>query len=160
MPPAIAAVAIGSAISGGAALGAAKLQSNAAKKAAAEQQKGTDAALKVQQEQSAPYRALGQEGVNRLMQMGAPQPYTQQFRPGGGQPQGNGFQAFNPGQPQPTLGSIGQQGPPQAVPRGMGQPQMVNLRAPDGSVRPFPAQDAQRVMAQARAAGHELQMVN
>lgn len=131
MPPAIAAVAIGSAISGGAALGAAKLQSNAAKKAAAEQQKGTDAALKVQQEQSAPYRALGQEGVNRLMQMGAPQPYTQQFRPGGGQPQGNGFQAFSPGGPQPTLGSIGQ--PPQGMPQG-GPGQMATVQAPTGEM--------------------------
>lgn len=37
---------------------------------------------------------------------------------------------------------------------------MVTLLAPDGSTKQFPAQDAERVMQQARAAGHNLTRVN
>ncbi len=144
-----AAMLIGSAVAGGTAVASAKLQSNAAKNAAKEQQKGTDRALQVQQQANAPYLALGQQGAQRLAQTPF-QPYTQQFQPG--RPN-NGFQA--PQGPPPTLGSIGQ---PQGAP-GMGQPQMVTLQAPDGSTRQFPAMDAQRVMQQAKMAGHELRQV-
>lgn len=134
-----AALLIGSAVSGGAAVAGAKMQSNAASKAQKAQQAGTDRALQIQEQTSAPYRQLGQQGVNQLMSMGAPQPYTQQFRPGGGAPSSNGVQAFNPGQPMPTLGSIGQppQGSPQAVPRSTGMPpqgQMAMVQAPTGEV--------------------------
>jgi hypothetical protein len=169
------AIAIGmGAASAASSVAAAKIQSNAAKKAQAAQQTATDQALKVQQDTSAPYRQLGQQGINQLQALGAPQPYTQQFRAPGGGPQSNGYQAFNPGQqtgPPPTLGGIGQMGqpggqPPQGgppPPQGMGgqaPPQMVTLQAPDGSTRQFPAMDAQRVMMQAKAAGHELRQVN
>lgn len=161
------AIAIGmGAAAAGSSVAAAKIQSNAAKNAAKSQQAGTDKALQVQQETSAPYRQLGQMGVDRLTALGAPQPYTQQFRPGGGQPQGNGFQAFQPsGGPQgapPTLGSIGMPQPPQGTPPGQQGGGMVRLQAPDGSIspRPFSMEEAQAVMAQARAKGHELRVVN
>lgn len=166
MPPLL----IGAAVSAAAGLGAAKMQSSAAKNAAKAQQQGTDRALQLQQQANQPYMDLGKQGVDRLMSMGAPQPYTQQFQPRGqqmpGQPRpqapSNGVQAFQPGGqgPMPTLGSIGQP-PPQGPPQGGMPPQgqMVNLRAPDGSVRPFPAQDAQRIMAQAQSQGHRLEMV-
>lgn len=162
-----AALLIGSAASAGTALAGAKMQSNAAKKAQQAQQAGTDKALQIQHQVNAPYMQLGQAAAGRLGEMTAnPQPFTQQFRPGSpGQPAPSGFQPFQPSGGMPTLGSIGQppQGPPQAVPRGgMGQPPMVRLRAPDGSVspQPFSMEDAQGVIARARAAGHVLQMVN
>lgn len=149
MPPAVAAVAIGSAISGGAALGAAKLQSNAAKNAAKEQQKGTDRALQVQREVNQPYLNLGQQGASALSSGQAmAQPYAQQFRPGSGN---TGFQPFQPPQgPPPTLGSIGMPQQPPMPPQG-GQPpamgNMVKLQGPDGSVRDVPAQLAEQFIA-------------
>ncbi len=151
---------IGGIASAASALGSAKIQSNAAKKAATEQQKGTDRALQIQQQANQPYMDLGAQAAHRLQQTPF-QPYTQQFRPG--QP-GNGFQG--PQGPPPTLGSIGQmpQGrpaPPMGAPPEMGQPQggMVTLRAPDGSTRPVPAQMAQQMIQQAAAAGHQLEQV-
>ena len=125
-----------SAAAAGSSYAAARTQANAAKDAAKSQQAGTDRALQLQQENSAPYRQLGQEGVNRLMQMGPAQPYTQQFRPG----QNNGFQApmtlGGLGGPPPSAGAP--QGPPQAVPRGMGMGGLVTLRAPTGEVVRIP----------------------
>lgn len=171
MPAAIALPLIGAGVSAVAGLGAAKIQSNAAQKAQTAQQAATDKALAVQQEQSAPYRQLGQQGVDRLTALGAPQPYTQQFRATGSGPQSNGYQAFNPNGGAPTLGGIGgfaaqpnglaaqpggRSGPPL---QGQPPPQMVTLQAPDGSTRQFPAMQAQQVMQQAKQAGHELRMV-
>jgi hypothetical protein len=146
---------IGGIASAASAIGSAKIQSNAAKKAATAQQAGTDKALAVQQQANAPYMALGQQGAQRLQQTPF-QPYTQQFRPG--QPN-NGFQAPQGGA---TLGSIGSMGQSQGAPMGgaMTQPQMVQLQAPDGSTKPFPAQDVPRIIAQAKAAGHDLRVVN
>ena len=141
---------IGGIISGVMAVGAAKKQAMAAKKAAEAQQVGTDKALAALKEANAPYLALGQQAAQRLQQTPF-QPYTQQFRPG--QPN-NGYQA--PQGPPPTLGSIGQ---PQGQP---GQPpQMVRLQAPDGSIspRPFSPEEAFRTIQQARSAGHELKVV-
>lgn len=138
MPPIVA----GALISGVAGLGAAKMQSNAAKNAAKDQQQGTDRALQVQREVNQPYLNLGQQGASALSSGQAmAQPYTQQFRPGSGN---TGFQA-----PPPTLGSIGMpqapQGPPQGQQPGMGA--MVKLQGPDGSVRDVPAQLAAQFIA-------------
>ncbi len=144
---------IGGIISGVTAVGAAKKQATAAKKAAEAQQVGTDKALAALKEANAPYLALGQQGAQRLQQTPF-QPYQQQFQPG--RPN-NGFQA--PQGPPPTLGSIGQ---PQPNPMGQGGPQgggMVTLRAPDGSTRPVPAGMAQQMIQQAAAAGHRLEQV-
>lgn len=136
-------------VMGVATVASAKIKSNAAKKAAEAQQKGTDQALQVQQKANAPYMQLGQEGVNRLMAMGPAQPFTQQFQPRGpqipGQPLGpapsTGFQPFQPsGGPQgapPTLGSIGMGQPPQGLPQGQpgaGMEQMATVQAPTGEV--------------------------
>lgn len=160
-----AAMLIGSAVAGGTAVAASKIQSNAASNAQKAQQTATNQALAVQQQQSAPYRALGQQGVDRLTAMGAPQPYTQQFHAPGGGPQSNGYQAFQPGGAPPQgppggggLAGIGQ--PPSQGPQGQPAPQMVTLQAPDGSTRQFPAIQAQQVMQQAQSAGHALRMVN
>ena len=140
---------IGGIASAASALGSAKIQSNAAKKAAAAQQVGTDKALAVQQQANKPYMDLGQQGAQRLQQTPF-QPYTQQFRPG--QPN-NGFQGSQqPQGPPPTLGSIGQ-------PQGQQGGSMVTLRAPDGSTRQFPAVMAQQAIQQAAAAGHRLEQV-
>lgn len=164
MPAAVAIPLISAAATGAAALGSAKIQSNAASKAQQAQQTATDKAMAVQQQASAPYRALGQTGIDRLNALGAPQPYTQQFRAPGGGPQSNGYQPF-----QPQGGSLGGFA---ANPNGMstqpggrsgaplqGGPPMVTLQAPDGSTRQFPAQDADRIVQQARAQGHDLKMV-
>ncbi len=167
-----AAMLIGSAVAGGTALGAAKLQSNAAGKAQKDQQAATDRALAVQQQQTAPYRALGEQAAGRLS---APQPdaYRQAFTGPGGS---NGFQAFQPppqgpsggslaglGQPgmgQPLPGAVprqqGMQGPPMM---GGGQGQMVQLQGPDGSVKPFPAAQVPQILAAARAKGHQVRVV-
>ncbi len=131
MPPLV----VGGIISAAAALGSAKIQSNAAKKAAGAQQEGTDKALQVQQQANAPYLALGQQGAQRLQQTPF-QPYTQQFQPG--RPN-NGFQA--PQGPPPTLGSLGQpQGNPmgQGGPQGAMQGQMATVQAPTGEVARMP----------------------
>ncbi len=145
MPPLL----IGAAISAAAGLGAAKMQSNAAKNAAKKQQEGTDRALQVQQQANQPYMDLGRAAAGRLAQS-QPQPYTQQFQgppmPGQMAPQGPppGFQAFNPsGQqgPPPTLGNMGQM-PPQGPPPGAGGPPqegaMVTLQAPTGETVRLP----------------------
>lgn len=109
-----AAMLVGSAVAGGTAVAGAKIQSNAAKKAQAAQQSATDKALQVQQQQNAPYLALGQQGAARLGQLAANhQPYTQVF--------GNGRGAQGqPGQPMTGLGSMG--GPPPTSLAGLGQP--------------------------------------
>ncbi len=122
---------IGGIASAASALGSAKIQSNAAKKAAEKQQVGTDKALQVQQQANAPYLALGQQAAQRLQQTPF-QPYTQQFRPG--QPN-NGYQA--PQGPPPTLGSIGQ---PQGQPMGQGGPQgrLAVVQAPNGEMAHIP----------------------
>jgi hypothetical protein len=115
---------VGGIASAASAIGSAKVQSNAAKKAAQQQQQGTDRALAVQQQANQPYMDLGKAAAGRLGELAAnAQPYQQQFRPG--QPQ-NGFQpslgAMQPqqqpqGQPGMEMPPQGQQGPP------MGQPQ-------------------------------------
>lgn len=64
----------------------------------------------------------------------------------GGVPQG-------PPQGPPPMAPQAPQGPPQA-----GGP-MVQLQAPDGSVRPFPAAQADAVIAAAQARGHQLRRV-
>jgi hypothetical protein len=179
MPPLVIMAGI-SAVS---ALASAKVQSNAAKNAQKAQQAGTDKALAVQQQANQPYMDLGKSSAQRLGQMTAnAQPYTQQFTGAGGS---TGAQAFTPaqqgmGSPQgPSQGSLGSLGQPQGAP-GMGGPpqggmppqgqqgppmgapsqgQMVQLQAPDGSVRPFPAAQADSIIQKARAQGHELRRV-
>lgn len=102
---------IGAGIAGIAGLGAAKIQSNAASKGQQAQQSATDKALAVMKEQTAPYRGLGQQGVDRLTALGPAQPYTQQFT---GRPNGsNGYQAFQP-QGQATQGGGPGNAPEQA----------------------------------------------
>jgi len=123
MPPLV----IAAGIAAGAALGGAKMQSSAAKKAAKDQQDATDKALGVQQQQNAPYLQLGQQAAGRLASgqaMG--KPYTQQFGGPGGS---NGFQAFQPqaqgpppqGPPPGTLSGLGQ-APQGQMPMGGSQP--------------------------------------
>ena len=170
MPPLLIGVAISAATSAYAA----KKQSDAAKKAAKSQQEGTDRALQIQQQANQPYMDLGKAAAARLAAM-PQQQYTQQFQPGRpGAPASNGFQAFNPGQPPPMgppppAGQVPSQNAPQRSPFSLGslggptgqaQPRLVTLQAPDGSTRQFPMQDADRIMQQARAGGHQLRMVN
>lgn len=136
-----AALLIGSAVSGGAAVASAALQSNAAKNAAKKQQEGTDRALQVQQQANAPYMQLGQQAAGRLAGRQF-EPFAQQFRPGApGQPAPIGFQPFQPGagQPQMTLGSIGQ--PPPSAPQGQpgpGMEQFATVQAPTGEMARIP----------------------
>lgn len=155
-----AAMLIGSAVSAGTAVAGAKIQSNAAKNAARSQQQATNQALQVQQRANQPYMDLGASAAQRLGQMAAnPSPYTQVFGNGAGAqrpslaslgaPQGG---PMPPGMGQPPHGMGG---PPQAAPGGG----MVLLRAPDGSTRPFPAAQADSVIQQAAARGHQLQRV-
>lgn len=119
MPLAIALPLIGMAASSAASIGAAKIQSNAAKKAQDAQQQGTDRALQAQQQANAPYLALGQQAAGRLAARGPAQPFQGQFQPGGG--------------PSMSLGSIGQppmpsapQGPPQGMGPGQAMPAGVS----------------------------------
>jgi hypothetical protein len=137
---------VGGIVSAATALGSAKVQSNAAKNAAKEQQKGTDRALQVQQQAHQPYMDLGKAAAARLAAM-PQEPYTQQFRPSQpgmpgvpGQPASSGFQAFNPGGGG-SLAGLGQ--PPQAgsMPGASGAQVgggMVTLQAPTGETVRMP----------------------
>lgn len=74
-------------------------------------------------------------------------------------PQGPPMQGPPQGGPNPLAMAMGG-GPPQGAP----PPQaaggaMVKLQAPDGSIRPFPADQANAIIQQARSAGHELKVV-
>jgi hypothetical protein len=144
-----AAMLIGAAASGGAAVGAAKIQSNAANKAAKTQQAATNQALAVQQQANQPYMDLGRQAAARLSGPALGQPYTQQF---GGPNGSNGYQPFAQGRPmqgpQMTLGGLGQPQGAQMPPQPMGAPQgpqggMVRLQAPDGSMSMVPEAMAQ-----------------
>jgi hypothetical protein len=167
-----AAIGIAMLASAGASMYAAHKQASAAKDAAATQGAATDKAVAVQREANAPYMQLGQQSANRLMQM-PQQNYTQAFTGPGGS---NGAQAFQmppqgslAGLGRPPQGSMPQNGPglqtqpgPHVPPNGpqgqtlgaMGQQgpqagQLVQMRAPDGSVKAVPP----NVVAQLEARG-------
>ena len=118
---------VGGIVSAASAIGSAKIQSNAAKKAAQQQQQGTDRALQAQTQANQPYMDLGKAAAGRLGELAAnAQPYQQQFRPG--QPQ-NGFQPSLGAMQQPQ-GQPGMEMPPQGQqlpPQGQPQQQPFNL---------------------------------
>ena len=135
----------GTAGSAAATIGAAKIQSNAAKRAQKEQQAATDKAMAVQTQQNQPYLDLGRQAAQRLQNMPF-QPYMQTFGSGRGAqlptPPPQGPQGPPPG----SLASLGQPGgqmmppgsavPPQAVQRiQQAMPQRMQPGLPPGMVR-------------------------
>lgn len=178
------AVAVVAGIAAAGTITAAKMQSNAAKDAAATQTAAGNKALAAQQtayqtqrQDFSPYQQAGVSSLGRLNQQ-AQQPGPQ-FNPNGppaslGNPMG-GQMPPNPGQQHPggrmAPQGMPQQGPPPSMAPGPSQQQqlgqqqapptgkMVLLRAPDGSTRPFPEASVPQVMAAAQAKGHQLQVV-
>lgn len=144
-------------------IAAAKIGSNAAHDAAATQSASADKAITVQQQvyqdqqkAQAPYQQLGQQALGRLSTMG---PSQAQFSPSNYR-QGAPIQQQQP-QQMGTLASMGQMQP---MGQGMAAGQatggdMVNVQAPDGSVKPFPRMQAQQIIQAAGAKGQQLRIV-
>lgn len=131
------------------------LQAKAAKDASATQAQGLQAALDFEKQQYgdltgrlAPFIAAGTSSTDRMSQLlGLP------ARPG--------TTATAP----PTRGpAVGAPPPPAPVPPNSGAPPAqappVTLRAPDGTVRQFPADQAQRILQITDAKGQRAQVVN
>lgn len=175
------AIAIGAGAAAAGSITAAKIGSNAASNAAATQSASADKAMGVQnqvyQDQKvaqAPYQQLGQQALGRLSGMA---PSTASFNP----------QNYAQGAPKPQMGSMasmGQQAPPPSMPQQqiqpMGQPAaaaapglmnaatqamqgatgpMVSLRGPDGSVKQFPAGQADQIIQAFAAKGQNVTRV-
>lgn len=155
MPTGIGTAALIAGIAGaGASAGGAAIQAHAAKNAAKTQAQSADEALRLNQRvyddqmrMVSPYVQFGTQSLGNLGRLSAT-PFSEQTsgmvsaaRGGGGIPN------FQQGMSNPAQGiSLGQIGM-----AGMGQPGgggMVQLRAPDGVVRPFPAARAQAMLMQ------------
>lgn len=161
------AISLGAAGAAG-SIAKAKIESNAAKKAAQQQVAGgeraqafTERAYRDQQQIMSPYVSLGQDAMARMLES--------QWGPGAGArgapPAGMGGAAPNAfggapvqaagGPPVPRFGGTGpsmggpstaMQGPPQGQPQGP-QGQLVTIQAPTGETRAVPAAQAQAYVA-------------
>lgn len=151
------AMIVGSSLAAASQLGAAKMGSSAAKKAAKTQSQATDRALAAQREVNQPYMQIGQQALGYLSQPREVVP----FNPGGPPMSlGQGMQGGQPqARPVPLMGQQSQAAPAMSLGgamrntgTGTGQPQgmgtgMVMLRAPDGSTKSVPASLAPRYLA-------------
>jgi hypothetical protein len=147
LPAAIAIPAIVGAASAGASVVGAKMQSNAAKKAAQTQVTASNDALRRYEQINQPYLQAGQSSMNtlgRLMQPGLPySPQQQQMDARGPMSSAGPMDQMRP--PMMGGGPPGGKSPFASAMAPMGD--MVKVQAPDGSVRDVPRQMAQTFLA-------------